>query len=44
MPDGAKLDGFAETVRKDCAEQERCISPHIYRFRNGQWRIAEKTQ
>lgn len=44
MPDGPQLEGFAESVRKDCAAQQRCISPHIYRFRNGQWRIAEKTQ
>jgi len=42
MPDGPDLEGFAETVRKDCKEQERCISPHIYRFRDGLWRIAEK--
>jgi hypothetical protein len=32
---------FAPTVSKDCAEAPRCISPHIYRFRAGGWRIAE---
>lgn len=41
LPDGPALEDFAETVRKDCATQERCISPHIYRFRDGQWRIAD---
>jgi transcriptional regulator with XRE-family HTH domain len=42
LPDGPALEDFAATVSKDCAEQERCISPHIYRFRNGQCRIANK--
>ncbi|MCW3835247.1 hypothetical protein ACFQ1E_00675 [Sphingomonas canadensis] len=39
MPDDAVAE-FAETVAEDCAEQERCISPHIYRFRDGRWVIA----
>lgn len=43
MPDGPALERFAATVREDCKAQERCISPHIYRFREGQWRIAEKS-
>lgn len=34
--------GFAATVREDCAQAPRCISPHIYRFRAGGWRIAEQ--
>lgn len=42
LPDGPALEDFAATVSKDCAEQERCIPPHIYRFRNGQCRIANK--
>lgn len=40
MPDGPGLEKFAGTVRDDCKAQERCLSPYIYRFRNGQWRIA----
>jgi len=42
LPDGPALEDFAATVSKDCAEQERCISPHINRFWNGQCRIANK--
>lgn len=42
MPDGPGLEKFAASVREDCKAQERCISPHAYRFRDGQWRIAEK--
>jgi hypothetical protein len=41
MPDGTGLDEFKRTVAEDCAAQERCISPHIYRFRKGSWRIAD---
>ena len=40
MPDGAGLDAFRQTVAEDCAAQPRCISPNIYRFRNGRWAIA----
>lgn len=41
MPDGEGLRGFAKTVAEDCNAQQRCISPHVYRFRNGEWRIAD---
>lgn len=40
MPDGPGLDKFAATVADDCRAQERCISPHVYRFRGGRWVIA----
>lgn len=43
MPDGEGLQKFSKTVAEDCASQQRCISPNIYRFRDGQWRIATKT-
>jgi len=40
MPDGPALDAFRRTVAEDCAAQPRCISPEIYRFRDGRWAIA----
>jgi hypothetical protein len=40
MPDGPRLDAFKQTVADDCTQQERCVSPNIYRFRNGNWAIA----
>ncbi|MBB4613078.1 hypothetical protein [Novosphingobium taihuense] len=43
MPDGEGLQRFSKTVADDCAAQQRCISPNIYRFRDGQWRIATGT-
>jgi hypothetical protein len=41
MPDGPRFDGFKQAVRAECAEWERCISPNVYRFRDGRWVIAE---
>ena len=41
IPDGPRLEDFRQTVREDCAAQERCISPNIYRFRGGRWVIAD---
>ena len=41
LPDGPDFDRFKQTVRDDCAAQQRCISPNIYRFRDGRWVIAE---
>jgi len=26
---------------EDCAAQQRCVSPNIYRFREGRWVIAD---
>lgn len=43
MPDGEDLRRFSKTVAEDCAAQQRCISPHVYRFREGKWRIATGT-
>jgi len=41
LPDGPKLEKFRKTVAEDCRAQERCVSPHIYRFRDGRWVIAK---
>jgi len=41
LPNGPKLDQFAKTVADDCSHQQRCISPHIYRFSDGQWVVAD---
>ncbi|MDG2533248.1 hypothetical protein P6144_06290 [Sphingomonas sp. HITSZ_GF] len=40
MPDGPKLEYFKQTVRDDCASQPRCISPNVYRFRDGRWVVS----
>lgn len=40
MADGPVLDKFAKAVAEDCQHQQRCISPHVYRFREGRWIIA----
>ncbi|QZD94500.1 hypothetical protein [Qipengyuania gelatinilytica] len=37
MPDGPDLASFRQTVADDCRMQQRCISPNIYRFRQGRW-------
>jgi hypothetical protein len=40
-PDGPALNTFRTAVAEDCAAQAHCISPHIYRFRDGRWAIAQ---
>lgn len=40
MADGPDLENLRKTVAEECANQARCISPHLYRFRNGRWAIA----
>ncbi len=40
LPDGQELDNFKKTVDDDCKQQQRCISPFVYRFRQGKWVIA----
>lgn len=40
-PDGPGMEGFKHGAAEDCAAQERCISPHVYRFRDGGWVIAK---
>ncbi len=32
---------FKRAVRADCAKVQQCISPNVYRFRDGRWVIAE---
>ena len=39
-PDGHDMDTFRPVVIKDCAAQSHCISPHIYRIRDGRWTIT----
>ncbi len=41
LPDGPDLERFKQTVSEDCAAQQRCVSPNVYRFRDGRWVIAE---
>ncbi|WP_260581625.1 hypothetical protein [Sphingopyxis sp. PET50] len=40
MPDGPGFEKFRQTVEEDCRAQPRCVSPNIYRFRDGRWVIA----
>jgi hypothetical protein len=40
MPDGPGLIEFRKAVAEDCAAQQRCISPNVYRFRDGRWVIS----
>jgi len=40
MPDGPELNRFKQTVIEDCEAQQRCVSPNVYRFRDGRWVIA----
>jgi hypothetical protein len=39
-PPGPELDRFRKVVAEDCDAQPRCVSPYIFRFRNGRWIIA----
>lgn len=40
IPDGPGLLKFKQSVREDCDSQPRCLSPNVYRFREGRWVIA----
>lgn len=40
LPAGPELEQFKQAVRDDCAAAERCISPNLYRWRDGRWTIA----
>ncbi|MBD3728320.1 MAG: hypothetical protein IE933_01310 [Sphingomonadales bacterium] len=40
MPPGQQLERFRRTVEDDCKAQPRCVSPNIYRFRDGRWVVA----
>ncbi len=35
------LEGFKEAVAADCNTAARCVSPNVYRLRDGMWRIAK---
>lgn len=41
VPDGETLDRIREAVVSDCASAPRCVSPNVYRFRDGMWVIAD---
>jgi hypothetical protein len=41
LAEGEELDEFRVLVEQDCAAAPRCISPHVYRFREGSWVIAD---
>jgi hypothetical protein len=40
MAPGARLEAFKQSVAEDCAAQERCVSPNLYRWRDGRWVVA----
>ncbi len=40
LPDGPAFDDLKTAVAEDCAALQKCISPHVYRFRDGRWAIA----
>ena len=35
------MEDFKRAVRDDCKRMQECISPNVYRFRDGRWVIAE---
>jgi hypothetical protein len=41
LPDGGKLTGLKRMVSEDCEKEERCVSPNVYRYREGRWAIAD---
>jgi len=41
LPDHPRMREFKQVVREDCAASERCLSPNVYRFRDGRWVIVE---
>ena len=38
-PDG-RLPAIAAEAARECAEAQRCITPNVYRFRDGRWVMA----
>ena len=36
------FDKLVKAVQEDCDAAERCISPHVYRFRDGKWAVADQ--
>lgn len=41
MPDGSRLEEFKRVVRSECEASSECISPNVYRFRDGRWVVAD---
>lgn len=41
MPDGAEFDGIKQVAAEQCRQAERCISPLLYRLRQGRWVAAD---
>lgn len=39
LPHGPQLDKFRASVAADCKAQPRCITPNVYRLRDGRWVI-----
>jgi hypothetical protein len=39
--DARGMREFKRAVRDDCRKVQQCISPNVYRFRDGRWVIAE---
>lgn len=39
---GPDFDKLVRAVQEDCNAAERCISPHVYRFRSGKWIVADQ--
>jgi hypothetical protein len=40
LPSGPGLEKFRESVESDCQQAGRCVSPNIYRYRDGLWVLA----
>jgi len=41
MPDGPRFEEFKRVVRSECEAWDPCVSPNVYRFRDGRWVIAD---
>ncbi len=41
LPAGDQFDELKQAVLEDCNAAARCISPHVYRYRDGMWVIAD---
>lgn len=43
VPDGTELEKYRGLAKDQCKLAPRCISPHVYRWREGRWVIARQT-
>lgn len=41
LADGPKMDEFRQAVVDDCNAQPRCVTPQVFRLRNGRW-VADR--